>query len=111
MNDTLDAEAEVQASADTSSTNLAALAAINELYASACTYSVLINQLKLLLEANQFRHLSKAKRNEMLDALLNQAGELEDAAKAAHRGLKKVRREHLPDDVADALIISGVNEW
>lgn len=62
-----------------------------------------------LLEFDTFKFLSKTGRNEGLQLLIKQGPAIEDASKALFRALKKVRREHMSDEVADAALLNNAS--
>lgn len=66
--------------------------------------NIIAAELYKLRNDNMFRFLSKNARNELLNGLMEKSGSVEDAAKAAHRVLKKIKRERLPEEVADLLL-------
>jgi hypothetical protein len=66
----------------------------------------IVERIARLRDDNLFRFLSKQSRNELLQGLVEKSGSVDDAAKAAHRSLKKIKRERLPENIAD-LLLSG----
>jgi hypothetical protein len=57
-----------------------------------------------------FRYLSKDGRNKLLLGLMESSGAVEDAAKATYRSFKKVKRERIPEGVADLLLFGNISE-
>lgn len=78
--------------------------ALDELIHQIDNLSDIASALYKLRNDNMFRFLSKDTRNKFLDGLMEKSGAVEDAAKAAHRAIKKIKRERLPDEVADLLL-------
>lgn len=68
----------------------------------------LAEALVSLQSEDLFKSLSKKTRNELLEALLEKSREIEEASRATHRALKHVKRERLPEDLADDLILYAV---
>ena len=81
-------------------------AALGELNAQLDDLNSIVAQINKLRSDNLFRFLSKVSRNELLTALMEKSGSVEDAARAAFRSLKKIKRQRLPDEIAD-LLLSG----
>lgn len=81
-------------------------AALGELNAQLDDLNAVVAQINRLRADNLFRFLSKAARNELMTALMDKSGAVEDAARAAFRALKKNKRQRLPDEIAD-LLLSG----
>lgn len=78
--------------------------ALDELIIQISHLQDIADTLYKLRNDNMFRFLSKNARNALLDGLMEKSGSVEDAAKATHRAIKKVKRERLPDEVADLLL-------
>jgi hypothetical protein len=78
--------------------------ALAELVAQLESLNETVNAIVRLRSNNVFRFLSKPTRNTLIYGMLEQAGVVEDAAKAAFRSIKKNKRVRLPEEVADALI-------
>ena len=64
-----------------------------------------VNTIQTALSNGMFKYLSKGTRNELFDKLLEQAGATEDTTKAVFRQLKKVKRERIPEQLTDNLIV------
>lgn len=78
--------------------------ALDELIKQLGQLDRITSSLYKLRNDNMFRFLSKDARNSLLDGLMEKSGAVEDAAKATHRALKKIKRERLPEEVADMLL-------
>jgi len=78
--------------------------ALAELVAQLEDLNETVNTIVRLRSNNIFRFLSKPARNTLIYGMLEKAGSVEDAAKAAFRSIKKNKRERLPEEVADAMI-------
>ena len=83
--------------------------ALAELIAQLDDLNTIVEQISKLRSDNLFRFLSKAARNQLLDGLMEKSGAVEDAARAAFRSIKKIKRERLPEEVAD-LLLAGRRE-
>ena len=66
----------------------------------------LVTQIQRLQENGFFQYASKKTRNELLNGLLDKAGSVDETAKVAFRALKKVKRQHVPEEIVDALLVS-----
>jgi hypothetical protein len=84
--------------------------ALNELLEQFDKLTGIIDELYKLKRDNMFRYLSKNARNTLLTGLMESSGAVEDAAKATYRAIKKVKRERLPEEVADLLLVGNRNE-
>lgn len=78
--------------------------ALADLVESTVAYAELAARIQVLQENGHFKYVSKTARNELLKALVEQAGEIEDASKSAFKLLKKVKRVKPTEDAIDALI-------
>jgi hypothetical protein len=78
--------------------------ALAELNAQLDDLNALVVRINQLRGDNMFRYLSKNSRNALLGSLMEKSGSVEDAARATFRALKKVKRERLPEEVADFLL-------
>lgn len=81
--------------------------ALQELVAQLDDLNTVVNQLVRLRGNNVFRFLSKPARNSLIYGMLEKAGNVEDAAKAAFRSIKKNKREPLPTELADILVAAS----
>lgn len=57
-----------------------------------------------------FKYLSKQRRNDLLNRLMDDAEVIRELIRAAHGGLKKIKRERIPEEVLDQLITARV-DW
>jgi hypothetical protein len=80
--------------------------ALIELAAQLDDLNAIVNEIIKLRGDNLFRYLSKTTRNTLLNDLIEKSGAVEDASRAAFRAIKKIKRERLPEEVAD-LLLSG----
>lgn len=64
-----------------------------------------VTQIQRLQENGFFQYTSKKARNELLNGLLEKVDSLDETAKVAFRTLKKVKRQHVPEDIVDALLV------
>ena len=67
-----------------------------------------IQGLRLMQENGFFKYASKDCRNELLDGMIKKVDTIDETAKVAFRALKKVKRERVPDNLVDTLLISAV---
>ena len=90
------------------------VAVIEEISTEVAALRELEKQLNILTETvatiirlrdeNMFRFLSKKSRNELTVRMVETAGSVDDAAKAAFRALKKHKRIRVPEELTDLLI-------
>ena len=81
--------------------------ALKELVKQVEKLNFIVNQLnKTHNHDNMFRFLSKNARNELLAGIMETSGAVEDAAKATYRSMKRVKRERLPEEVADLMLVN-----
>lgn len=78
--------------------------ALAELNAQLDDLNAIVVQINKLRGDNLFRFLSKASRNDLLGSLMEKSGTVEDSSRAVFRSLKKVKRERMPEEVADFLL-------
>lgn len=78
--------------------------ALAELCTQLDDLNMIVGRIRNLRGNNLFRFLSKTTRNQLLDGLMEKSGSVEDAARAVFRSIKKVKRERLPEEVADLLL-------
>lgn len=64
-----------------------------------------------LIELDTFKNLSKAGRNELLQSLLKQGGQIKDASKELFTLAKHVKREHLSDEAADNALFAQADRY
>jgi len=81
---------------------------LNDLEMMANNFSDHIQRIRLMQENGFFKYASKECRNEMLDSLLKQVDVLDETTKVAFRSLKKIKRERVPDNLVDSLLVSAV---
>ena len=79
-------------------------AALDELIDQLYNLNEITDKLYVLKRDNILRYLSKNARNKLLIGLMESSGAVEDAAKATYRSIKKVKRERIPEEVADLLL-------
>jgi hypothetical protein len=84
-------------------------AALNELIDQLNNLDRLVADLNSLNNDNMFRYLSKNARNKLMTGLMESSGAVEDAAKATYRSFKKVKRERIPEEVADLLLAGNLD--
>lgn len=81
---------------------------LNDLEQMANDFSDHIQKIRLMQENGFFKFASKPTRNALLTGLLDQVSAMEETTKVAFRSLKKVKRERVPDEVVDTLLVSAV---
>lgn len=67
--------------------------------------------LKQLRETDHFKSLSKAGRNELLNALIDDAEVIRDLSRTVHNGLKKIKRERIGEEEMDVILMAGDRSW
>jgi hypothetical protein len=67
-----------------------------------------VTQIQRLQENGFFQYTSKKTRNDLLNGLLEKADAIDEGCKGAFRALKKVKRQHVPEEVVDALLVGRV---
>lgn len=78
--------------------------ALQELVDQVNDLNGIVDQIVRLRSDGFFRYLSKQSRNTLLHGLLEKSADVHDAAKAAFRTVKKIKRERLPEEIADLLL-------
>lgn len=81
---------------------------LNDLEQMADDFFAHVQRIRMLQENGFFKFASKNSRNEMMSAMVDQSRDLEELSKVAFRSLKKVKRERVPEEVVDSLLISSV---
>ena len=81
---------------------------LNDLEQMADDFFAHVQRIRMLQENGFFKFASKNSRNEMMSAMVDQSRDLEELSKVAFRSLKKVKRERVPEEVVDNLLISSV---
>ena len=81
---------------------------LNDLEQMADDFFAHVQRIRMLQENGFFKFASKNTRNEMMSAMVDQSRDLEELSKVAFRSLKKVKRERVPEEVVDNLLISSV---
>ena len=57
-----------------------------------------------------FKYLSKPHRNKLMTSLIEQSDEVRDLTRAVVNGLKKIKRERIPEDMLDMLLSTQAEE-
>ena len=83
-------------------------AMLSELEDMADEFAQVVSHVNNLHENGFFKYLSKPYRNELLQGLLSGSDALEEASRATFRGLKRVKRVRVPDDLVDRLLAGTV---
>jgi len=78
--------------------------ALEDLKSNLKKYSDIVSEIDALNSANNFRYLSKSRRNELMAGLIERSADLSDASKGAFRVLKKVKRERAPEKLIDTVL-------
>lgn len=81
---------------------------LNDLEMMANDFSDHVQGLRLMQENGFFKFASKDCRNELLDGMLSRVDTLDETTKVAFRALKRVKRERVPNQIVDSLLISSV---
>ena len=81
---------------------------LNDLEQMADDFFAHVQRIRMLQENGFFKFASKNSRNAMMSAMVDQSRDLEELSKVAFRSLKKVKRERVPEEVVDNLLISSV---
>lgn len=66
-----------------------------------------VSTLKTLRKNDMFRFLSKKARNELTEEMVEMASCVQETAKNVFRALKKNKRQRVPEDIVDALLVKN----